>query len=657
MATKLHALMIGLLGLAAWSGCSAGESPRRIAPDLTPADLVLPPGLDPVQPDLPEGIRLRVMTFNLYGGNFATAEAIGAFIAEQDLDLVGLQECPADYLTPIAAAAGFEHFGGQGVALLSKTPLVDLRFVELLSGRSFVHATIQVEGVTFSVYVAHLGWNLDGDHQCRELVDEHLALDPLKHLLLVGDFNDEHLSSQITILEEVVADAATVIGWYPGQRISWPSTRFDESEGSQLIDLVFFRRSFAPIVLGIEVHNLQPVLSDHKPVMAELLYPPGDQPFGQDPYAALRDPERGWPDPLPANLLVNPGAEDGLSGWQAAGGAQAAAERDNQRPFSGQVLFTGFVQSPADGVHWSSGSQEVDLSSRAEAIDARGCRLLATGQMATGFQTLTDGQHSSNMARPYDEGEVIVEALAGPAGGLLGRASSSRRDTLGWFPFAFSLDLPPGSRAARFTWLSHHKILNGTSNDAVFDDLCLALDCRAAPRSIPGPELLVDPGAEASDLAAWQVDGWRRLVDLEIFGLAVFPPLSHSGQGLLFAGGPLDLEPGPPGTSRLAQRIDLSATLDRIDDDRLALRWGGWLRSWAAVSRVRIGLEIYDGDGTLWGRVDGQAVGAAEWTRVEQLTRIPAGASAVELVLEAEVEPLGTGVFADDLFVLPETIE
>jgi endonuclease/exonuclease/phosphatase family metal-dependent hydrolase len=186
------------------------------------------------------------MTYNLYGGNYATAEAIGAFLATQDLDLVGLQECPADYLAPIAAAAGFEHMGGAGVALLSRTPLIGLETVALRSGRSFVHATTEIAGVAFSVYVAHLGWNLDGDRQCREFVDEHLAADPLPHLLLVGDFNDEHLSSQIAILEELVADAATAAGCYPGQRISWPATRFDDTEGSQLIDLIFFRRTRAP---------------------------------------------------------------------------------------------------------------------------------------------------------------------------------------------------------------------------------------------------------------------------------------------------------------------------------------------------------------------------------------------------------------------------
>jgi len=638
-------------------GCGPPEPPRRIDPGLTPGELVLPVGPAPEEPALPDGVRLRVMTFNLYGGRFASAEAIGAFLAGQELDLVGLQECPADYLAPIAARTGLAHHGGEGVALLSRTPLADLRLVQLRTGRSFVHATTQLEGVTFSVYVAHLGWNLDGDRQCRELVDDHLAADPVQHLVVMGDFNDEHLSSQIAILEERLADAATSMGWYPGQRISWPSTRFDDTEGSQLIDLVFFRRDLQPLVLGLEVHNLQPVLSDHKPVGAELLYPRDERPFAVDPFAALRDPRRGWPDPPPPDLLVNPGAEDGLAGWLAEGGAVAAAGRENQLPRAGLGLFTGFSERPAEGVRWSAGSQEVELAAWAGAIDARRCRLLAAGQAATGYRTESDGPHTSNLVKPYDEGELVLEALDAQGGRVLGRASSGRRDTLGWHPLAFALPLPPGARSARLTWMSHHKAFNGGSNDAVFDELYLGLDCQGAPHGLLGPDLLRDPGAEDGGLSAWSAAGWQRLTDLTPVGLAIFPPLSRSGRGLLFAGGPLDLEPGPAGLSSLGQVMELEDLLGVVDGDGLALRWGGWLRTWTARTRVAIGLEIFDGDGSLWGRVEGGGVHAAEWSRVEHRTRIPAGASAVRLVLEADVEALGTGVFADDLFVQPEALE
>ncbi len=73
------------------SACRSADGPRRIDPDLSPADLVLPARPEVQPPELPEGVLLRVMSYNLYGGNYATAEQIGAFLAGQDLDLVGLQ--------------------------------------------------------------------------------------------------------------------------------------------------------------------------------------------------------------------------------------------------------------------------------------------------------------------------------------------------------------------------------------------------------------------------------------------------------------------------------------------------------------------------------------------------------------------------------------
>ena len=69
--------------------CESPDAPRRIEPELRPTDLVLPAQAEPQAPELPSGILLRVMSYNIYGGNFATAEEIGRMIAGHDLDLVG----------------------------------------------------------------------------------------------------------------------------------------------------------------------------------------------------------------------------------------------------------------------------------------------------------------------------------------------------------------------------------------------------------------------------------------------------------------------------------------------------------------------------------------------------------------------------------------
>jgi endonuclease/exonuclease/phosphatase family metal-dependent hydrolase len=629
------------------------EARPQIDSTLTPDDLVLVEQPEVVMPELPAGVQVRVMSYNIYGLNFASAEEIGAMLAGFSPDLVGLQECPEEAVPLIAQAAGMPYYGGAGVAILSKTPLDDFALVPLLSGRSYAHASTEISGVTFSFYAAHLGWNTDGDKQHREFLDEHLSLDHTKHLVLVGDFNDEHYSSQIRILEELLSDVFTNVGLFPGERISWPSTRFDDTEGSQLIDLIFFRKSFWPIVVNADVINLSPVLSDHKPVIADLLFPINpDEPFAEDPLADLHNPSFGYPQQgaLPENLLTNPSAEDGLSGWDAFGDAQSVAVREHQVPFEGAAFFTGWLCNPENGSKLSGASQTVDLSAYAEQIDTGHYRLYASAMMTTGYQEMVSGDIVSNIPRPYDEAEIRIEAI-GASDEILATLYSKRRDTLAWHPFKGVLSLPAGTRAARYTWISHHKSYNGESNDAAIDDCYLGIGELSAPNVLRSGNLLTNPGAETGDGSGWEMSGWEVIPDGVIQGLAVFPPMSFSGAALFHGGGALDLSGGQSGASILSQKVSLEAFASQIDSGEFAVRWGGWLRTWVAQTSVSISLEIFDSQGQSWGIIEGPSLFDAEWRFAQALTWLPPGVGSIRLIISGNVEASGTGLLADELFI------
>jgi len=642
-----------------------------IDPQLAPDDLVLPP-FENVEVELPQGVKVRVASYNVYGFNFADAATIGSMLGSLNPDLIALQEMRAAQLETLADAAGMDYsYTMSDKAILSKTALENPSEVVLYNGRSLLHANTVINGVTFSFYAAHISWNVDGDKQCRQIIDEVLAADPVKHLIMAGDFNDEVYSTQISILSEGLGDAYSAIGLFPGERISWPSTRFDDSEGSQMIDLIFFRKDFAPIVTMADIINLAPVLSDHKPVVAEMLFPSDQTPFAEDPYAALRNVWRDFPpeSERPVNLLVNPGAEDGLNGWQAADGAVAVAERENHSARSGSSMFAGFAEYTDGTPHMSSAYQDVDLSAMAADIDASRLRLYAAGYITTGYQTVTDGEVVANKPLPYDEGEIVIELLDAD-GVSIQQLYSKRRDTLSWHPFASSLDVAPGARTARYRWISHHKPNNGDSNDALFDDLYLGISTTPEKHHRIGHNLLINPGAELAEVEeegsdhvlysapGWETDGWQVVPDRKVLALmAPYPSLTFSGT-YYFLGGDVDLLlEGKAGISTLAQKIDLTQWRAAIAAGNFALRWGGYLRTWAADNGQTIALEIYNSDGSLWGRVSGEEIRAAEWTRVEYLTLIPPGTSAVRIVLEAEVEERGTGAMADALFVLPEQVE
>ena len=637
--------------------------PPPIPEDIALESLLIDPGGEDVVPELPDGIRVRVGSYNVYGLKYADSAAIGAFLGTLDFDLVGLQECPGSAAAQIATAGGFPEWYGDGTVLLSRTPLEGAQTVSLNSGRSFVHAMTTIDGADFSFYCAHLGWNLEGDLQCREFVDEHLGLDPNPYLVLVGDFNDEHLSSQNTILEEIVADASTAMGWYPGQRISWPSTGFDDTEGSQLIDLIFFRKDFPAIVVDAQVVNLAPVLSDHKPVSAELLFPaPGEDPFSADPLAPLRDPLAMLPPPeeLPENLLLNSGAEEGLKHWQTAGNPVAVAERSQATPRTGERFFTGFAQTSVNGNMLSWGAQNVDLDGWSDEIDGRLAELYIAGHTAIGYPSKEGGGVVANMPSPYDDVEIVT-TLMDSVGAESMRVTSGRRDALGWFPYGARIPLPPGTRTARLTWLTHHRgVLQG--NDGAVDDLYVGIGIREEPATLLGGNLLENAGAEEEDPAAWSGDGWVRACDLDFlgpWGLMVFPPTTWSGGGMFSVGAwPAGRLPAGIGTWEIYQEVDLTAWRGRIDaplgSDGLAIRWGGWLRTMNARGSVRLLLDILDRDDVVWSTVESEAVAWAEWTPVEGLVKIPKGTTGVRLRIEGELPDEKEGLFADELFLIPE---
>lgn len=633
-----------------------------IPSEFTPQALVLP--LDPPpEVELPQGIHLSVGTWNIYGGGWADDESLAATIKGLDLDLLGLQECPGDRIEAITDAAGYEHMVFvDGKAMLSRFPLAEAKAIALPpGGRSALRTEIVVEGQVFSVYVVHISWDLAGDQQAWELVDHLKQYEAGRQVILVGDFNDEHYSTQIAILEEWLVDAGTAFGWYPGQRISWPSNGFDGTEGSQLIDLIFYRRDVPAIVLDAEVVEMSPLQSDHKPASATLLFPKHvESPFGEDPFAAVRDPFSSFPplDTSPTNLLSNPGAEEGLSDWEPFGGAETSADRENQAPRNGVAFFTGYTHAPSPETMRSGASQTVDLSAHSIEIDQARARILTSAYLCTGWRAVSEGDVTSNIAAPYDDAEIILSIFDAEGREIMHRASG-RRDTLGFHPWAHSLAIPPGSRAARLTWASNRKEFNGKGNDGIVDDLYLGLHIQETPHGAIGPNLLPDPGAEHSDGddSDWETDGWQAYQNDRLIGpwsLTIFPPWSWSGERYFVAG---TIGPDATDEAVLSTTVTLEDWRPFSDTGALAVRWGGMARTNEADARITFSLTVINTDGSDWGQIETPGLFATAWTRVEQRTMVPPGASALRFEVRMTA-PAGKGTgFLDDLFLEPERLE
>lgn len=217
---------------------------------------------------------VRLATYNVHGGLEASPRAVGRFLARQNLDLLSLQEVPdQEYLETIAAETGLVHFTPihRFKAVLSRTELVGTQRIPLPTGRGVIRTTAMLRGVPVSVYGIHNSWDQAGDRENRHLANEVLPADSNPRKILLGDFNDEHYSTQNIVLEGVLNDAWTDLGVRPGERTTWPATGFAGAEGHQLIDLLMYDPAGGMFPVSASIPKLAPVLSDHRPVVFSMM--------------------------------------------------------------------------------------------------------------------------------------------------------------------------------------------------------------------------------------------------------------------------------------------------------------------------------------------------------------------------------------------------
>jgi len=231
------------------------------------------------EPPIPYGgkFAIRTMTWNLWWGDLCTPTQVANLIQSLGLDFVGLQECSETYANRIGQLTGLTHLAKyKDCKLLSRTPFI---FVEELPVIG-VHAVTEIDSHIVSIYNFHIHWDEQGDREARIMVDSLFALDPVPIQIAIGDFNDEHYSTQINILEEHMRHCLSDLGWAPSQRVTWPAFEFYRGEGAQMIDLILCNKQSKGRMVEGDIINLSPILSDHKPVWGTIIFPDNAEELG-----------------------------------------------------------------------------------------------------------------------------------------------------------------------------------------------------------------------------------------------------------------------------------------------------------------------------------------------------------------------------------------
>ena len=172
-------------------------------------------------------ISIRVATYNIARGKWATSEQIADALKALRLDIVFLNEVPKpkpgqsvpDWSWRVARELGMAHtytgtigptrsnpkktdvsgkyYAGHYEAILSRTPLINIREMKLRSARKessiIIRAETRIGEEEIALYVLHLPPDKEWDtSNHRDLAERILSDEPLSDTIVGGDFNRPH---------------------------------------------------------------------------------------------------------------------------------------------------------------------------------------------------------------------------------------------------------------------------------------------------------------------------------------------------------------------------------------------------------------------------------------------------------------------------------
>jgi vancomycin resistance protein VanJ len=301
------ALMAGLVLSLLWCRLAGARRIAWIAAGVLGVSLTLALWPGPSTPSQPptraDGRRLKVVTFNIWGGNPRKPQAL-AWLASSGADVVLLQEVSGGLarngLPSLASAYPYQSWsprsdGRWANATLSRFPLTAALPAGAHAPLPFERFLISVDGRTVAVYNVHLSMPVRrGTHfwvPVRSGAARHLArydegtrdreiatliglLEREPHLFVVGgDFNLCERSRAYSSLRRVARDSFYEAG--QGLGATWPVA---EAEGLPRWVPPAFRIDYVWLAprLACVTASVGPELgSDHRPVLSVLQLPGG----------------------------------------------------------------------------------------------------------------------------------------------------------------------------------------------------------------------------------------------------------------------------------------------------------------------------------------------------------------------------------------------
>jgi endonuclease/exonuclease/phosphatase (EEP) superfamily protein YafD len=226
---------------------------------------------------------ITVMTLNL-GNGLVTPDSLETYLRTGDFDLVALVEVTPEIAAMVETelADVFPHreargLGIPGQALLSRYPITQVEWIEVIPGRPDLLATVDLAGRSVDVMVAHppppelrgvLVLPREGAVEQFDRIIE-IVDDTTNPILLLGDLNVTPLHSRHRELERVgMQDVFGVVGEGPGFTYPIRLPQFPEATFPPVmrIDYIWASTEWQPVSATVG----DDIGSDHLPVIAEV---------------------------------------------------------------------------------------------------------------------------------------------------------------------------------------------------------------------------------------------------------------------------------------------------------------------------------------------------------------------------------------------------
>lgn len=241
----------------------------------------------------PNFVTIRIATYNVEFSSRASAEEIGTALAPFNLDIIGFTEVPAgDWIDRVGSVLNMKY-GYLGEirsanhedkykAILSKTFLESTEefLFEVDWGwnpASAIKAVTIKDGIPITFYCIHFCPAGRKEGHAYLFVDDVLLNDDSKRIIVAGDFNNQVGERGF----EKIENAGMQPIWHDlGIDASKLSTYIHFNEPNNpgyVIDHIFLNASSNGLTVDGGIIEIDPPLSDHKPIWAVIKFPITDE--------------------------------------------------------------------------------------------------------------------------------------------------------------------------------------------------------------------------------------------------------------------------------------------------------------------------------------------------------------------------------------------